>query len=84
MLRDALAPALGLFDAQDRARLFYRDLGAADMAKIGKLVGRLLSHKVWDDPDPELNDLRYDNPQRAKDMLVKSGLTVSWILGGSD
>jgi hypothetical protein len=84
MLRDALAPALGLFDAQDRARLFYRDLGAADMAKVGKLVGRLLSHKVWDDPDPELNDLRYDNPQRAKDMLVKSGLTVSWILGGSD
>jgi hypothetical protein len=84
MLRDALAPALGLFDAQDRARLFYRDLTPDDSAKVRKLIAKLLSHKVWDDPDPELNDLRYDNPQRAKDMLIRSGLTVGWILGAAE
>jgi hypothetical protein len=47
-----------------------------------RLVQRLFSHKVWTDPDPALNDLRYDNAKRAKNMLLGAGLTTNWILGG--
>jgi hypothetical protein len=81
-LRDAIAPSLQLFDTEDRERLFYRALDDKQFAVIEKLLDRLFSHKVWEDPDPELNDLRYDNAERAKDMLRKSGLTPTWILGG--
>lgn len=82
-LRDAIAPGLQLFDAEDRGRLFYRDLNDSDWAVIERLVARLLSHKVWEDPDPALKDLRYDDAERAKDMLRQGGLTTNWILGGS-
>ena len=30
---------------------------------------------------PSCNDLRYDNAERAKEMLRKAGLTPAWILG---
>ena len=29
-----------------------------------------------------LNDLRYDNAERAKGMLSAAGLTPNWLLGG--
>ncbi len=81
-LRDALAPALHVFEQDERRRLLYRSLGEGDFEHVERLVDRLFSHKVWEDPDPELNDLRYDNAERAKDMLRKWGLTPNWILGG--
>lgn len=81
-LRDALAPALQIFEQDERRRLLYRPLGDADFENIEGLVNRLFSHKVWEDPDPELNDLRYDNAERAREMLRRWGLTPNWILGG--
>jgi hypothetical protein len=82
MLKDALAPALQLFDQEDRKRILYRKLDDADFLTMERLVQRLFSHKVWTDPDPALNDLRYDNAKRAKNMLLGAGLTTNWILGG--
>jgi hypothetical protein len=82
-LRDAVAPALQLFDTEERHRLLYRQLSEDDFSRIGMLIKRLFSHKVWEDPDPALNDLRYDDAERAKDMLRKAGLTPNWLLGGS-
>lgn len=81
-LRDALAPALHVFEHEERRRILYRQLGDADFEHVERLVTRLFSHKVWEDPDPELNDLRYDNAERAKEMLRRWGLTPNWILGG--
>jgi hypothetical protein len=81
-LRDALAPALQVFEHEERKRLLYRPLGETDFENVERLIDRLFSHKVWEDPDPELNDLRYDNAERAKDMLRRWGLTPNWVLGG--
>jgi hypothetical protein len=81
-LRDALAPALQVFEHDERKRLLYRSLGDEDFQNIEQLVDRLFSHQVWEDPDPELNDLRYDNAERAREMLRRWGLTPNWILGG--
>jgi hypothetical protein len=81
-LRDALAPSLGILEQEERKRILYRPIDEDGFAKAETLVRRLFSHKVWDDPDPELKDLRYDNAERAKDMLRRNGLTPGWILGG--
>lgn len=83
-LRDAVAASLQLFDAQDRNRIFYRRLSQDDFERIKRLIARMFSHKVWADPSPTLNDLRYDNADRAKDMLRDFGLTPNWILGGAE
>jgi len=82
ILRDAVAPTLGVFAAEDRARLLYRPLKDENFEAMERLIGRLFSHKVWEDPNPALNDLRYDNAERAKEMLHQEGLTVNWLLGG--
>jgi ParB-like nuclease domain len=81
-LRDAVAPALQVFEQDERRRLLYRELGDEDFANAERLIDRLFFHKVWEDPSPELNDLRYDNAERAKEMLRRAGLTPNWILGG--
>lgn len=81
-LRDAIAAALQLFEQKERSRVFYRTLSQQDSLMVERLVKRLLSHKVWEDPDPNLKDLRYDNADRAKEMLRSAGLTPNWILGG--
>lgn len=81
-LHNALAPALHVFDDAERKRLLYRELNDDDFAPVERLIERLFSHQVWEDPNPELNDLRYDNPERAKEMLRRWGLTPNWILGG--
>ncbi len=83
-LRDAIAPSLQLIDAEDRSRLFYRTLTDSQFEAIDRLLDRLFTHRVWEDPNPELNDLRYDNAERAKEMLRREGLTPSWILGGEE
>lgn len=82
-LRDAIAPALQLFQSEERRRIFYRDLSDNDRDVLNRLVERTFSHKIWEDPDPELNDLRYDNAERAKSILSNGGLTPNWILGGN-
>ncbi len=81
-LRDALAPALQIFEQEERKKILYREMDNGDFENADRLIDRLFSHKVWDDPNPELNDLRYDNAERAKDMLRRWGLTPNWILGG--
>lgn len=80
-LHDAISPALQLFQSEDRRKVFYRPLKDSDLEVVSTLLARLLSHKVWVDPDPALNDLHYDNPERAKTMLSQAGLTPNWILG---
>ena len=80
-LKDAIAPALRLFSEDERRRIFYRELEDDDFNVIERLVKRLLSHKVWVDADPALQDLRYDSPTRAKEILTAAGMTPAWILG---
>ena len=82
-LRDAIAPALQLFDSEEREESSIGPSMIRSSEVIEKRLDRLFSHKVWEDPDPELKDLRYDNAERAKEMLRQSGLTSNWILGGS-
>lgn len=83
-LADAVAAGLRLIDQQDRQRILYREISDEDRALIESLVVRLFSHKIWEDPDPTLQDLRYDNAERAKDILRDKGLSAMWILGGHD
>ena len=49
-LRDAIAPALRLFQSEERRRIFYRSLEPADRLVIESLIDRLLSHKVSGGP----------------------------------
>jgi len=49
-LHDAVAPALRLFQSEERRRIFYRQLESSDRVVIEGLVDKLLSHKVGRTP----------------------------------
>jgi hypothetical protein len=72
---------LRLYSDDEKRRVFYRELDDKDWLMIDGLLTRLLSHKVWVDVGPHLGDLKYDNAQRAKEILRGAGLTPGWILG---
>ena len=51
-LRDALAPTLRIFEQEERKKILYREMDEADFENAGRLIDRLFSHKVWEDPNP--------------------------------
>lgn len=45
---------------------------------------KLISHKLWDDPDPDgqiVARLSKDDAMTAKALFDQQGLTVTWLLG---
>lgn len=83
MLRAVIAAKLNLIDDVERRRVFYREIDEHTFtALIEPLVRRLFSHKIWVDPDPEIdNNLRVNNPEHVKQFFRARGLSPEWLLG---
>jgi NAD(P)-dependent dehydrogenase (short-subunit alcohol dehydrogenase family) len=71
------AEAFQIFEQEDRKKI-YREMDEADFENAERLIDRLFSHKVWEDPNPELNDLRYDNAE----ALVATAIRPGWNQSG--
>ncbi len=85
MLRDVIAQVLGLYDRQERGKIFLREIPEEKWPIIRNRIKRMfLEHKVWTDTSQEINNnLRVNNETQVREFLVGRGLTVNWILGGS-
>jgi len=83
ILRDAIAQVLRLYESDQKERIFFREISDEDFDVIRGRVKRLFSHKVWDDPNPEVNaKLKINEPGSTRTFLKDNGLDVSWVLGG--
>ena len=83
MLRDVIAQVLQLYDAADRERVLFRPISTAQWGLIESRVERLFSHKIWDDPSPDVvGQLKINAAEQVRSFLTSRGLTVNWILGG--
>ena len=81
LLKDAVCGKLDLYDADDRARPFYRDLPQEDLARIKTVVERLVNWKWWVAPDAEIDRVLADNKKAVKDWLKGHGLTTGYLMG---
>jgi hypothetical protein len=82
MLKDAVAQVLRLFDSDQRERILLRSISEDEFTLIHGRTERLFSHKVWLDPDPNIdNQLKINEPKLTKQFLNGNGLTTGWILG---
>lgn len=82
MLRDVVAQVLQLYDTTEREKVLYRKIGEEQWVKIEGRIDRFFSHKVWDDPDPDVAaQLKVNVAEQVRDFLARKGLTVNWVLG---
>ncbi|MCG0274908.1 MAG: HNH endonuclease [Thermosediminibacteraceae bacterium] len=86
MLRAVIAAKLNLVDDEEKNRVFFRQIDDETFASvIEPVVNRLFSHKIWLDPDPEIDaNLRVNNVDHVKQFFKSRGLSAQWLLGIED
>ncbi|MCA9054887.1 MAG: HNH endonuclease [Planctomycetaceae bacterium] len=83
MLRDAIAQVLRIYDEVERQKVLFRNISDSEWSLILDRLNRLFSHKVWEDPNPDVAaQLKVNAAETVRQFLAGQGLTVNWILGG--
>jgi hypothetical protein len=85
LLRNAVQGRLELWDEEDKARPFYRELSAGDLERIKKMVERLVNWKLWSSPpNSEIDRIMADNKSEVKDWFKRNGLTAGHLMGANE
>ena len=83
MLKSAISQVLFLFDDYNRERVLFRPITDPQWAVIEGRIDKLFSHKIWDDPSPEVvAQLKINASEQVRAFMASRGLVVNWILGG--
>jgi hypothetical protein len=84
MLRDVVAQVLQLYGEMDRNKVLFRSINDQQWALIEDRLEKLFSHKIWDDPNPEVaSQFKVNAVEQVRGFMLTHGLTVNWVLGGS-
>ena len=64
--------------------MLFRPITDQQWTLIEGRVDKLFSHKIWDDPSPEVvaQWLKINAVEQVRNFMASRGLTVNWILGG--
>lgn len=85
LLRDAVCAKLELFDADEKAKSFYRKLSDQEFQKIQKIVERLLDWPLWiSPPNSEIDNYLSGNKSAIKVWFRGKGLTTGYLLGANE
>ncbi len=85
ILKDAIAAKLDIFDADEKALLFYRELNDNDFRKIREIVRRLVNWSVWKLPEnSEIDRILSDNKSEIKKYFRNKGLTTGYLMGAPE
>ena len=83
MLKGVIAQVLLLFDDANREKALFRPISEEQWMLIEGRIDKLFSHKIWDDPSPDVvAQLKVNAVEQVRSFLSSRGLTVNWILGG--
>lgn len=82
MLKDLIAAVLSIWDADKRERMFFNDVPEIKWNDIRLKVKKFFSHKIWEDPRPEIDaQLKVNDVSTIKQTFDREGLTLNWVLG---
>ncbi len=85
ILKDAIAAKLDIFDADEKAILFYRELNDEDFIKIREIVRRLINWSVWNLPEnSDIDRILADNKSEIKKFFREKGLTTGYLMGAPE
>lgn len=81
MLKDLVAAILGIFDTDKKERMFFEDIPNNKWNEIRSKVRKFFSHKIWEDPRPEIDgQLKVNDVSTIKQTFEREGLTLNWVL----
>lgn len=82
LLKDSICAKLSLYDSDEKARPFYRELSKADLREIRLAVSRLFEWKLWSSPEgSDIDQTRTDSDGMVKDWVRQNGLTTGYLMG---
>jgi hypothetical protein len=82
MFRDLIAAILSLWDEDKKERMFFEDIPDTKWNDIRAKIRRFFSHKIWEDPRPEIDaQLKLNDVSSIKQTFDREGLTLNWVLG---
>lgn len=85
ILKDAIAAKLDIFDADEKALLFYRELNDNEFQKIRKIIRRLVEWSIWKLPEnSEIDRILSDNKSEIKKYFRTKGLTTGYLMGAPE
>ena len=85
LLKDVIAQLLRLFESGEKETIFFREISDTDFDAIRGRVKKLFSHKIWLDPDTDVDlQLKLNEPALTRKYLKEKGLDASWVLGVSE
>jgi len=84
LLRDAICARIEIFDDDEKARPFYRELSQEDLARVKSVVERLVGWKWWTSPEGDIDRILSDNKKAVKDWLKGNGLTTGYLMGAAE
>jgi HNH endonuclease len=85
ILKDAIAAKLDIFDADEKAILFYRILKEEDFDKIREIVRRLINWSLWNlTPNSDIDRILSDNKHEIKKFFREKGLTTGYLMGAPE
>lgn len=85
LLRDAICARLEIYDEDLKSKPFYSDFSEGQLAKIERIVTRLVDWKIWSAPvDSEVDQIQMDHDKAVKDWIKQKGLTVGYLMGASE
>jgi hypothetical protein len=85
MLKDLVAAILGIFDTEQKERMFFDDIPDNRWSEIRLKVKKFFQHKIWEDPRPEIDaQLKVNDISTIKQTFNREGFTINWVLGLGD
>jgi len=85
ILKDAVSAKLDIFDADEKAILFYRSLSENDFEKIRVIIRRLISWSIWNSPaNSDIDRILADNKNEIKKFFREKGLTTGFLMGAPE
>jgi len=84
LLRDAICARIEIFDDDEKARPFYRELTQEDLDRVKSVVERLVGWKWWTSPEGDIDRILSDNKKAVKDWLKGNGLTTGYLMGAAE
>lgn len=85
LLHGAVCGRLEILDADEREKVFLRELSERDLERIKTMLTRLFDWPLWSAPAThEIDRVLSDKKSAVKDWMRTKGLTTGWLLGASD
>ena len=85
IFKDAVSAKLEIYDVDEKAKIFYRQLDDTAFNKINDIINRLVCWQLWNSPkDSEIDKMISNNKNVLKQWLKDKGLSTGYLMGASE